>query len=98
MLQAWHEHGVRARATVGSPEDVADALCALVEGADLDGFLVNPTIQPGTIADFVEYVLPILRRRGGFREDYAEQTLRERLVGNGPHLAADHPGSKYRHW
>ena len=98
VLQAWHEHGVRARATVGSPEDVADALCALVEGADLDGFLVNPTIQPGTIADFVEYVLPILRRRGGFREDYAEQTLRERLVGNGPHLAADHPGSKYRHW
>ena len=48
VLKAWHEHGVRGNAIVGSPEDVADELCALADGADLDGFLINPLIQPGT--------------------------------------------------
>ncbi len=99
VLKDWHEHGVRSKAIVGGPEDVADALCALVDGADLDGFLINPLIQPGTIADFVEYVIPILRKRGAFREEYEERTLRERLVGGGsPYLSGDHPGTKFRHW
>jgi long-chain alkane monooxygenase len=98
VLKEWHEHGVRARAIVGSAEDVADELCALVEDADLDGFLINPTIQPGTISDFVEYVLPILRKRGAFRDEYEEGTLRERLVGGAsPYLSPDHPGARYRH-
>jgi hypothetical protein len=34
---------------------------------------------PGTLDDFVELVLPVLRARGLFREEYAGVTLREHL-------------------
>ena len=99
VLREWHEHGVRGNTVVGSPEDVADELCALVEGADLDGFLINPLIQPDTTTDFIEHVLPILKQRLGFRDDYEERTLRERLLGSGdPRLSADHPGARQRFW
>jgi FMN-dependent oxidoreductase (nitrilotriacetate monooxygenase family) len=99
VLKEWHEHGVRGNTVVGSPEDVADELCALVEGADLDGFLINPLIQPGTTTDFIEHVLPILKKRLGFRDHYEEGTLRERLLGSDdPRLSADHPGARHRFW
>jgi long-chain alkane monooxygenase len=99
VLEAWHRHGVRAEAIVGSPEDVADELCALAEGADLDGFLITPLIQPGSTVDFIEHVLPILKKRGAFRSGYEERTLRERLIGQGSaRLPADHPGARHRHW
>ena len=49
--------------------------------------------------DFVEQVIPRLRKRGMFREEYEEHTLRERLVGpDTVRLRSDHPGSGYRHW
>ena len=83
VLKEWHEHGVRGNTVVGSAEDVADELCALAEGADLDGFLINPLIQPGSTVDFIEQVLPILKKRGAFRADYSEHTLRERMLGSG---------------
>jgi FMN-dependent oxidoreductase (nitrilotriacetate monooxygenase family) len=99
VLRAWHRHGVRAEAIVGSPEDVADELCALAEGADVDGFLITPLIQPGSTVDFIEHVLPILKKRGAFRSGYEEHTLRERLIGQGsPRLPDDHPGARHRHW
>jgi FMN-dependent oxidoreductase (nitrilotriacetate monooxygenase family) len=99
VLKAWHEHGVRGNTVVGSPEEIADELCALAEGADLDGFLINPLILPGSIVDFVEHVLPILRKRGMFREEYEEHTLRERVLGPGTaRLRNDHPGARHRHW
>ena len=98
VLREWHEHGVRAKPIVGAAEDVADELLGLVHGADLDGFLINPMIQPGSVLDFVEQVLPILRRRGAFRSEYEAGTLRERLVGGGPRLSPPHPGTTFRHW
>ena len=99
VLRQWHEHGVRGNTIVGSVEEIADELCALAEGADLDGFLINPLVMPGSVVDFVEHVLPILRRRGMFREDYEETTLRERLIGPGTvRLREDHPGARYRFW
>jgi len=99
VLRQWHEHGVRGNTIVGSPEEIADELCALAEGADLDGFLINPLIQPGSTVDFIEHVLPILRARGAFRDSYDAHTLRERLLGgSGPRLRADHPGAAFRFW
>jgi FMN-dependent oxidoreductase (nitrilotriacetate monooxygenase family) len=99
VLRKWHEHGVRGNTIVGSADDVTDELCALADGADLDGFLINPLIMPGTVVDFVEQVIPRLRKRGMFREEYEEHTLRERLVGpDAVRLRSDHPGSGYRHW
>lgn len=97
VLDAWAAHGVRGDAVVGSPTEVADRICELAEGADLDGFLITPLVQPGSTQDFIEYVLPILRERGVASEGYEEDTLRERLLGtDSPHLRDDHPGAGYR--
>jgi hypothetical protein len=37
-------------------------------------------------------VVPELQRRGRYRSDYPEGTLRHKLHGKGPALAEDHPG------
>ncbi len=38
-----------------------------------------PPILPTGLTDFVDQVVPILQRRGLFREDYEGKTLRENL-------------------
>ena len=38
-------------------------------------------MTPGTFADFIEGVVPELRRRGLVQSDYAPGTLREKLFG-----------------
>jgi len=96
VLKDWHEHGVGSKAFVGSPEEVADHVVEMAEGADLDGFLISPVIQPGSTIDFVERVLPILRERGVVADSTGD-TLRERLTGaNDPGLPANHPGARAR--
>lgn len=64
---------------VGTPEQIADALEQrfLKEGAD--GFNIMAPHLPGGLEDFIEEVLPILRRRGLFRKEYEGTTLRENL-------------------
>ena len=47
-----------------------------------------PPFLPGGLGDFVELVLPELRRRGLFRTEYEGRTLRE-------HLGLLRPGSRY---
>jgi len=97
VLKDWHAHGVRTNPFVGTPEQIADIMCAMAEGADLDGFLFTPLIQPTSTLDFVEQVLPVLRARGVAASDYQGDSLRERLVGtDGPTLSADHPGAGHR--
>jgi alkanesulfonate monooxygenase SsuD/methylene tetrahydromethanopterin reductase-like flavin-dependent oxidoreductase (luciferase family) len=44
-----------------------------------DGFNVMPPVLPNGLNDFVELVLPELRRRGLFRDEYTGRTLRENL-------------------
>ncbi|WP_327248630.1 NtaA/DmoA family FMN-dependent monooxygenase [Streptomyces sp. NBC_01320] len=99
VLTDWHKHGVGARPVVGTAEEIADEICALAEGADLDGFLLSPMIQPSSTTDFIESVLPILRARGVFRGEYAQgESLRERLTGASDRaLPASHPASRHRH-
>ena len=96
VLKDWHAHGVGTRPVVGTPEDIADEMCAMADGADLDGFLLTPVIQPGSTIDFVEQVLPILRKRGVAASEYEAPTLRERLLGAEATLPADHPGAGHR--
>ncbi|GAA2451244.1 NtaA/DmoA family FMN-dependent monooxygenase [Agromyces soli] len=97
VLKDWHAHGVGAKPVVGTPEEIADRLCELAEGADLDGFLLSPVIQPGSTQDFVEHVLPILRERGVAGKEYEGATLRERLLGTGSAmLPAEHPAAAHR--
>ena len=98
VLDAWHAHGVGARPVVGTPEQIADTMIELADGADLDGFLFAPAIPPASTADFIEHVLPILRERGAIAPPaVGSQTLRERLMDTtSPSLAATHVGSGYR--
>lgn len=100
VLRDWHSHGVRPPSFVGTAQDVADEICRLAEGADLDGFLITPVIQPGTTTDFVDHVLPILRERGVAASGNSDAgSLRERLTGSArPTLPSDHPAANKRTW
>jgi len=61
---------------VGSAEQIADKLQHWFETGAVDGFNVMPAELPKGISDFVDQVLPILRQRGLFREEYETETLR----------------------
>lgn len=65
-------------AFIGAPEQVADRIQAWFEQGAADGFIVGPGV-PGGLGDFVDEVLPILRKRGLFREEYESDTLRGHL-------------------
>lgn len=84
---------------VGGPKTVADELARWVREADVDGFNLSYATTPGTFDDIIEFLLPELRRRGVFWEDYAVPggTLRENYTGveGGKRLAETHQGSKF---
>jgi FMN-dependent oxidoreductase (nitrilotriacetate monooxygenase family) len=63
----------------GTPVQVADQLEERFRGGAADGFNLMPATQPGGLEDFVKLVLPELRRRGLFRNEYTGNTLRDHL-------------------
>jgi FMN-dependent oxidoreductase (nitrilotriacetate monooxygenase family) len=73
---------------VGTPEQAADVLQEWFEQGAADGFNVMGPVLPSALEDFVEQVVPILRRRGLFREDYTGTTLRE-------HYGLPRPANRY---
>jgi FMN-dependent oxidoreductase (nitrilotriacetate monooxygenase family) len=62
---------------IGTPEQAADTIIAWFEGGAADGFNIMAPALPSALETFIEHVLPILRRKGLFREEYAGTTLRE---------------------
>ncbi|MVT54759.1 NtaA/DmoA family FMN-dependent monooxygenase [Bradyrhizobium yuanmingense] len=64
---------------VGTPDEIASAMVDRFDQCAADGFNILPATVPGGLKDFVELVVPELRRRGKFRSEYAGQTLRENL-------------------
>jgi alkanesulfonate monooxygenase len=81
--------GARGKAVVkGSPAEIADQMEEWFCNGGCDGFNLMPPFLPGGLDDFVELVLPELRRRGLFRTEYAGRTLRE-------HLGLVRPRSRY---
>jgi len=44
----------------------------------------------------VELLIPELQKRGVYKKEYAQGTLREKLFAAGPQLQAPHPGAGYR--
>ncbi|XSC42542.1 LLM class flavin-dependent oxidoreductase [Bradyrhizobium sp. RDT10] len=64
---------------VGTPDEIANAMVDTFDQHAADGFNVLPATFPGGLNDFVELVVPELRRRGKFRSRYSGQTLRENL-------------------
>ncbi|RDJ26919.1 FMN-dependent monooxygenase [Bosea caraganae] len=71
--------GARGHFTAtGTPEQIAATIEDWFVSGAADGFNVMPPILPTQFAIFAEHVVPILRKRGLFRSEYADQTLRER--------------------
>jgi alkanesulfonate monooxygenase SsuD/methylene tetrahydromethanopterin reductase-like flavin-dependent oxidoreductase (luciferase family) len=68
---------------VGTAEHVADELERWVREADVDGFNIAYAVYPRTFEEVIEHLLPVLRERGLFWEDYAVPggTYRENLYG-----------------
>ncbi|OCJ01999.1 5,10-methylene tetrahydromethanopterin reductase [Agrobacterium sp. 13-626] len=81
---------------VGSPETVADLLQEWVEDTDVDGFNLAYAVTPESFEDAVDLLVPELQKRGVYKTDYCQGTLREKLGGKGPRLQAPHPGASYR--
>jgi len=63
----------------GTPTQVADQMEAWFQAEACDGFVLAATHMPGAYEDFVDLVVPELQRRGLFRQDYSEGTLRDNL-------------------
>lgn len=64
---------------VGTPVEIADVLEERFENYGADGFNIMAPLMPGGLADFINLVVPELRRRGLFRTEYEGTTLRENL-------------------
>ncbi|QKT06694.1 LLM class flavin-dependent oxidoreductase [Gordonia sp. X0973] len=93
-----YAQGVLLPQFVGTAADVADQIEESFHGGEADGFIVSSAQSPGTFNEFVDYVVPELRRRGLFREEYTGTTLRDHLGLGDPHddLPADIRGEAQR--
>lgn len=65
------------RTFAGTPEQVADTIEEWASSGAADGFNVMPAALPSGLESFVEHVIPLLRKRGLFREEYTGTTLRD---------------------
>ncbi|WP_022881664.1 LLM class flavin-dependent oxidoreductase [Gryllotalpicola ginsengisoli] len=79
----------------GTPGVVADEIERWLDDDGIDGINLRQYHSFGTVQDFVELVVPELRRRGRIREHEAGETLRERFFGT-PRLPERHPAARYR--
>jgi len=64
---------------VGTAEQAADHLQEWFDAEAADGFLINVDSYQGGVNDFVDRVVPVLRNRGLFHNDYEGRTLRDHL-------------------
>lgn len=72
----------------GTPEQVADAIQLWFDNGAADGFNIMPAVLPSGLETFVDQVVPILRRRGLFRNGYTAETLRG-------HYGLERPVNRY---
>jgi FMN-dependent oxidoreductase (nitrilotriacetate monooxygenase family) len=72
--------GARGHFTAtGTPEQIADIIEDWFISGASDGFNVMPPILPQQFEIFAGEVVPLLRKRGLFRSEYRDGTLRDRL-------------------
>ena len=83
-----------ATRVVGTPEQIADTL-ETWQDAGVDGLNIRYITTPGSFAEFIDHVVPELRRRGLAQSEYQPGTLREKLFGEQAQLPQRHPA---RHW
>jgi len=73
------------RVLTGTAEDIADDIQLWFESGAADGFNFKPLYLDDNLTEFADLVLPILRGRGLFKQNYTEGTLREKLGLPRPH-------------
>jgi len=86
--------GGRGPVLVGDASEVADQLEDWVDSTGIDGFNLAFAVAHESMRDVVDYIVPELQRRGRYRTAYTPGTLRHKLAGHGPRLAASHPGTQ----
>ena len=79
LRQLAYRAAAPRRDFTGTPEQIADRFQVYFEEFGADGFMVATDISPRGLADFVEHVVPLLQRRGLYREEYEGTTLRSHL-------------------
>lgn len=67
------------RTVIGTPVSIVDGMEEWFCGYGVDGFLIQPPTLPGGLNEFIAMVMPELRNRGLFREEYEGPTLRDNL-------------------
>ena len=72
----------------GTPEQVADTMGEWFSTSACDGFIVAPAHFPEALEDFTSAVVPLLRHRGLFRQEYSGSKLRD-------HLGIPEPRNRY---
>ncbi len=82
---------------VGGPQKVADAMERWVDEGGIDGFNLAYAVTPGTVTDFIDYIIPELRKRGRAQSEYQPGNFRHKLFGtpNG-RVETSHPAAQYR--
>jgi FMN-dependent oxidoreductase (nitrilotriacetate monooxygenase family) len=82
----------------GTPDVVADEIEKWLDVDGIDGINLRQYLSFETARDFIELVVPELRKRGRYREAYVPgETLRERLFGTGrARLPDTHFAARYR--
>lgn len=82
---------------VGNPEQVADQIEEHARISGTSGYMLNQLISPGALNDFVELVVPVLKKRGLYRTQPQTGTLRSRLSADGSdRLPASAYGASFR--
>ena len=85
---------IRSSRVTGTPEHIAQQLATWQE-AGIDGINVMNATIPGSYTEFIEHVMPVLRKQGLAREAYTPGTLRRKLFGRDT-LPDTHPAAAYR--
>jgi FMN-dependent oxidoreductase (nitrilotriacetate monooxygenase family) len=82
--------GARGNRTVkGTPAQIVDQMEEWFLNEGVDGFLIQPPYLPGGLHEFIDLVVPELRRRGLVRTEYEGRTLRD-------HLGLPRPAGRYQ--
>lgn len=79
IRQLYKHRASGGRQLVGTAADIVDDMEMWFKEGAADGFNLCPATLPNGINDFVEFILPELRKRGLFRTEYESSTLRGNL-------------------
>jgi FMN-dependent oxidoreductase (nitrilotriacetate monooxygenase family) len=80
--------GVGHRIIVGTPEFIAHDIELWFRAGAADGFNLMPDVLPTGLEVFVDTVVPLLQKRGIFRNEYEGRTLRD-------HFGLQRPPSRF---